>query len=139
MHVSLLYRAKWEELQKAGVVNPSEEAVRKVVTKEEMARHCRHQTRGVEETSKLLDSLFSSISTATDALGVPLFRDDMLTMVWPEQKSTCPVFRISLECIYTLLLAMYKQRWCQTSSTEMCAWVHVTGEFPPSLSKIYPW
>ena len=88
--VSLLFRAKRGELQKAGVVNPSEDAVRKAVTKEEMARHCRRQTRGVEETCKLLDSLFSSTSTATDALGVPLFRDDMLTTVWPEQKKHLP-------------------------------------------------
>ena len=88
--VSLLYRAKRGELQKAGVVNPSEDAVRKAVTKEEMACHCRRRTRGVEETCKLLDSLFSSMSTATDALGVPLFRDDMLTTVWPEQKKHLP-------------------------------------------------
>ena len=46
------------ELQKAGVVNPSEDTVRKAVTKEEMARHCRRQTRGVVETCKLLDSFF---------------------------------------------------------------------------------
>ena len=71
-------------------MNPYEEAVRKAVTKEEMARLCRRRTRGVEETSKLLDSLFSSMSTATDALGVPLFRDHMLTTVWPEQKKHLP-------------------------------------------------
>ena len=40
-NVSLLYRAKRGELRNAGVVNPSKDAVRKAVTKEEMARHCR--------------------------------------------------------------------------------------------------
>ena len=30
------------------------------------------------------------MSTATDALGVPLFRDEMLTTVWPEQKKHPP-------------------------------------------------
>ena len=102
----LLYRAKRGELQKAGVLNPSEDTVRKAVTKEEMARYCRRGTRGVKETCKLLDSLFSSMYTATDALGVPLFRDDMLTTVWPEQKKHLPCFMIPMECNYTLLLAM---------------------------------
>ena len=33
-------------------------AVRKVVPKKEMARHCRRQTRGVEKTSNCYDRLF---------------------------------------------------------------------------------
>lgn len=84
--LALLYSAKRGELEMAGVTNPSEEVITKAVTKEEMARHCRRWTRGVEETSRLIESLMTTMSTATDALGVPLFRDDMLTTVWPEQK-----------------------------------------------------
>ena len=84
--LTLLYRAKRGELKMAGVANPSEEAVRTAVTKEEMARHCRRRTRGSEATSRMISSLMDSMSMATDALGVPLFRDDMLTAVWPEQK-----------------------------------------------------
>lgn len=87
-------------------MNPSEDTARKAVTKEEIARQSRRRTRGVKETCKLLDSLFSNMSTATDALGVPLFRDDMLTTGWPEQKKHLPCFRIPMECNYTLLLAM---------------------------------
>ena len=38
--LALLYRAKRGQLRMVGVINPSEGAVKKAVTKEEMARHC---------------------------------------------------------------------------------------------------
>ena len=51
--------------------------------KKELALHCRRHTRGGEP---LLDSLFTTMSPATDVLGVPLFRDEMMSEIWPEQK-----------------------------------------------------
>ena len=32
----------------------------------------------------------TNMSTTTDALGIPLFREDMLSTVWPEQKRHLP-------------------------------------------------
>lgn len=88
--LALLYSAKREVLRMAGVPNPSEEAVKKATSKEEMARHCRRRTRGVGATSILIDQLMATMSSATDALGVPLFREDMLSIIWPEQKRHLP-------------------------------------------------
>ncbi|XP_078368967.1 uncharacterized protein LOC144652946 isoform X2 [Oculina patagonica] len=79
--LTLLNSAKREELRRAGVANPSDKAVKKALTKDEMARHCQSRTRGVAETSRLMEELMSSKSGATDALGVPLFREDKLFIV----------------------------------------------------------
>lgn len=83
--VSLLYRAKREELELAGVMNPTDDAVRKAITKKELARHCRRQTRGEETTIKLLDDLINSFIGATDTLGVALLKDDALA-IWDVEK-----------------------------------------------------
>ena len=85
-----LYAAKKSELIGNGVKNPSSEAVRSAVGKKELAQHCRRRTRGVETTESLLDSLFTTMATATDALGVPLFREEMLAEIWPEQRKHVP-------------------------------------------------
>lgn len=79
--VDELREAKRRELMNAGVANPSPSAVTKALTKDEMARHCRRETRGTKETEELLISL----STATDSLGVPLLRSEMRD-IWAEQK-----------------------------------------------------
>lgn len=38
----------------------------------------------------MLDSLFTTMATATDVLGVPLFREEMMTEIWPEQRRHIP-------------------------------------------------
>lgn len=83
--VDELREAKRRELMNAGVANPSPSAVTKALTKDEMARHCRRETRGTKETEELLESLLLSLSTATDSLGVPLLRSEMRD-IWAEQK-----------------------------------------------------
>ena len=80
-----LYSATKEQMKREGVSSPSEDAVRKAVTKHEMARHCRRQTRG-EKTIQLVEALLEELSEATDSLGVPLFREDMMSTIWPEQR-----------------------------------------------------
>ena len=82
---NLLYEAKKSELVNSSIKNPSEFAVRKAVTREEMARHCRRRTRGTEETTCYLEKLLQSLAKATDALGVPLFKDDIKD-IWLEQR-----------------------------------------------------
>ena len=73
----LLMQAKRAELIAAGIPNPSGDAVKKAIKKEELARHCRRKTRGVEQTMELIEELLLSLSTATDTLGVPLFKEEM--------------------------------------------------------------
>ena len=81
-----LYAAKRLELVGNGIKNPSSEAVRSAVSKKELSSHCRRRTRGTEATTQLLDSLFNTMATATDVLGVPLFRQEMMSDIWPQQR-----------------------------------------------------
>lgn len=83
--VDLLMSAKKRELQLAGIPDPTPGAVKKAITRKELARHCRRRTRGTEETEKLIETLLLSMSTATDTLGVPLFREEMKD-IWVEQR-----------------------------------------------------
>lgn len=85
-----LYAAKKAELQENGIKCPSEKAVMSAVSKKELAKHCRRRTRGEHETENQLTALFNSLAAATDVLGVPLFRDEMLSEIWPEQRRHVP-------------------------------------------------
>lgn len=81
----LLAKAKRGELIQAGVSNPSDSAIWKATTREELARHCRRRTRGATESANLIESLLLGLSAATDSLGVCLFREDMME-IWAGQK-----------------------------------------------------
>ena len=70
---------------KAGVLNLADSAVHKALSKEEMAGHSRRRTWGVEKTMEAIESLLLALSTARDALGVPLLREEM-NDIWQEQK-----------------------------------------------------
>ena len=85
----LVLVAKRGELIKQGMKSPSTECVRKAVTREEMSRHCKRQTRGVTETINLIEALLLSMKQATDALGVSLFSEEMKD-IWKEQKRHVP-------------------------------------------------
>ena len=85
----LLLSAKRAELIRAGVPTPSDFAVKKAVTSEELAKHCRRRTRGAKETVELIEALLLSLSPATDSLGVPLLREEM-TNIWKEQQHHVP-------------------------------------------------
>ena len=85
--MALLRSAKKNELQLAGVRNPSGDAVGKAITKAELARHCRRKTRGVQNTTILLENLFLSFMDATDTLGVPLLCDDAIEILNTEKKA----------------------------------------------------
>ncbi|KAL8581619.1 hypothetical protein ACOMHN_049175 [Nucella lapillus] len=67
-------RAKRSQLQEQGVAEPSEADIRRSITKQELALHCRRATRGTEETTLLLNSLLDLYTQphATHTLGVPL-------------------------------------------------------------------
>ena len=83
--VELLMSAKKGEMVSAGIPDPSDAAVRKAVSKEELARHCRRRTRGAEKTVEMVESLLLSFSSATDTLGVPLLGEEMRA-IWEEQR-----------------------------------------------------
>ena len=80
-----LLKAKRGELVAAGVKDPSDVAVRQAVSAPELARHCKRRTRGEENTTKAIEDLILSLTSATDTLGVPLFNDEIVS-IWEEQK-----------------------------------------------------
>ena len=81
-----LMTAKNEELVGAAVNNPSDATVKKAVSKEEIAHHCRRKTHSTSDTTDLIKALLlAMLSPATDSLGVKLFSDAMQE-IWMEQK-----------------------------------------------------
>lgn len=70
------------QLQLARVKHPSDDAVAKALTKSELVRHCRRKTRGVNQ---LLENLIVSLLDATDTLGGPLLRHEVLD-IWEVEK-----------------------------------------------------
>ena len=86
---ALLMSAKRGEMVQAGIPNPSPSAVKKALTREELARHCRRKTRGVEQTTELIEALLLAMTPATDILGVPLLRGEMKD-IWEEQRHHIP-------------------------------------------------
>ena len=79
-----LMSAKRGELIRAGVRDPSPTAIQKAITREELARHCKRQTRGATVTANLIEALLLEL-TFSAAGGERLFRDDMMA-IWKEQK-----------------------------------------------------
>ena len=83
--VNLLREAKRCHLVLAGIKKPSLDAVNKSISKNELAKHCKRQTRGSVETVRLIDHLIISLQHATDTLGVPLLREEVFE-IWKEEK-----------------------------------------------------
>nr|KAG5702582.1 hypothetical protein BaRGS_003742 [Batillaria attramentaria] len=54
-----------------------------------MLRHCKRRTRGAAATERCLRKLITSLMSATDGLGMPLFKDTIMT-IWEEQKRHIP-------------------------------------------------
>ena len=100
---SLLCSAKKAELTAAGVPCPSESAVRKAITREELSRHCKRKMRGVQQTTKLIEDLLLSLSSATDSLGVPLFKQEEMQDIWREQKHIHCIQDVPAVQLYTLI------------------------------------
>ena len=66
---------------KAGVSIPLVTSVKDAITKKEMVHRCQRRTRGVECTGGAIEALFLSFSSATDTLGVPLLKAEMME-IW---------------------------------------------------------
>ncbi|KAI9551146.1 hypothetical protein GHT06_005020 [Daphnia sinensis] len=80
-----LFMQKEGELKKAGVSKPSIAAVKKAITKFELARHCRRRTKGGQETIRLIESLFLNAEYLTNFLGTPLLKEDAFE-IWEEEQ-----------------------------------------------------
>lgn len=83
--VDRLKLAQCEVLKQAGIANPTPTAIKRSLTKRDLLCHCRRRTRGTNETINNIESLILSLSSATDVLGVPLFRKE-ITTIWDEQR-----------------------------------------------------
>ena len=77
------------EMRKARLENPSNTAARKAISREEILRHCRLRTRGTDETTRALEALLLSLTSAMDTLGIPLLKEEMKS-IWEEQKHHVP-------------------------------------------------
>ncbi|XP_076848242.1 uncharacterized protein LOC143493606 [Brachyhypopomus gauderio] len=86
--VSLLRRAKREQLRKQDWPVLTDKDVDRHITKDELALHCRRRTRGQETTIHLLDQLLTELMSGkgNDALGVPLLDTVRMQHIWRVQK-----------------------------------------------------
>ncbi|XP_064175899.1 uncharacterized protein LOC135246335 [Anguilla rostrata] len=87
--VRLLREAKRSELEeKRRMVGLTNTEVSMLLTKKELALHCRRRTRGAEETERLVDELIETMDSEKghDTLGIPLLDHDRIQAIWAEQK-----------------------------------------------------
>ena len=86
--VAALRLAKQGELQARGVGPVSEKALDRLISRREMALHCRKRTRGVEETSRRIKALIDEMDSekGRDTLGVPLLDHERIQQVWIDQQ-----------------------------------------------------
>ncbi|XP_070565611.1 uncharacterized protein [Ptychodera flava] len=89
-----LKAAKRAEMVSKGITNPSHEDVKRRITKQELSNHCRRQTRGVEETTRLICQLLKAFDgvQGLDTNGVPLLKSSRIWQIWKSQKK-------HIECI----------------------------------------
>ena len=74
----------------AGLRNPSESAVCKAITKEELARQCRRRTQRTKEAVELIKTLLDDF-TMCNSLSVPVLQEDAME-IWAEQRHHIPCF-----------------------------------------------
>lgn len=86
-----------------GIPNPTNGAVRKAVSGDELVKHCRRRTRGVQECTSSLEALILSFSAAVDTLGVPLLKEET-EGIWEEQKQ-----HIRLVCCFWICIAIFEE------------------------------
>lgn len=119
-----LIEAKGGEMRRAGVSHPSDTVIRKALSKEELLRHCRRRTRGVDETTAALEALLLSLSSATDTLGVPLLKDEM-QMIWEEQKHHIPCLQDPPNVELYTLVTRIEKGGNSSSTFSVCKGFHI--------------
>ena len=136
----LLLQAKQNELIDLGLANPSEDAVRKSVTKEELSKHCRRKTKDEQAACAAIEDLLLSLNSATDTLGIPLFKKEM-TSIWTEEKKhlkciqdvpELPLYTTRKEIMKGATgLSVYR---CARGSTSLESFHHHVVTFVPGTS-----
>ncbi|KAK5612413.1 hypothetical protein CRENBAI_007039 [Crenichthys baileyi] len=86
--VAALRLAKQGELLARGVGPVSEKALDQMISRKELAVHCRKRTRGVEETARRIKELIDEMDSekGRDTLGVPLLDHERIQQVWKDQQ-----------------------------------------------------
>ncbi|TKS65405.1 hypothetical protein D9C73_027938 [Collichthys lucidus] len=80
--------AKREQLRQEGVPGITDTLVDQHITKDELALHCRRQTRGERQTVVLIEQLLNELMGAKgrDFLGVPLLDQERMQHIWQVQQ-----------------------------------------------------
>jgi len=86
--LALLCAAKRQQLQSQGLSSLTDSDLKRYLTKEELALHCRRRTRGEETTIQLLEDLSRGLmgTNGNDSLGVPLFDRERMEHIWRVQR-----------------------------------------------------
>lgn len=87
-----LKEAKRAEMALAHITNPSEGDVISRIDRKEMALHCRRTTRGVVQTTEMIQLLLEMFDSeqGKDTMGVPLFHSERIWEIWRVQKCHIP-------------------------------------------------
>ncbi|KAJ8007961.1 hypothetical protein DPEC_G00099780 [Dallia pectoralis] len=81
-----LREAKRGELAARRIGGLCDSEINKRITSKEMALHCRRQTRGAEDTERLIGELLECLMNATDTMGIPLLDRDRMKVIWQTQR-----------------------------------------------------
>ncbi|KAJ7983775.1 hypothetical protein DPEC_G00371510 [Dallia pectoralis] len=81
-----LREAKREELAARRIGGLCDSDINEMITSEEMALHCRRQTRGAEDTERLIGELLECLMNVTDTMGIPLLDRDRMKVIWQTQR-----------------------------------------------------
>ena len=85
--VARLKTVKRVEMGSAGMSNVTNDMVLSAIGRRELARHCRRRTRGVEQTTKLVEDLtFYCGPGGVDKAGMPLLDKERTQVVWESQR-----------------------------------------------------
>ena len=117
MHVFWRYR----------VLSPSDSAVHKAITREELAHHWK---QSVLETTKLIKELLPTFYSATDTLGVPLSKSEMKD-IWTEQKK-------HIKCIQDILPVQLYTLTGHVSRKVECPFHYGNVPMAQLLTQIWP-
>ncbi|KAG1955491.1 hypothetical protein F2P79_008547 [Pimephales promelas] len=69
---------------------PTEAQILSSITSNELAKHCRRRTRGVQETCDLIQGLLDSMWELTDTTGLRLINPESMSHVWEVQQKHLP-------------------------------------------------
>ena len=135
---------KHTEMQAEAILHPTDSAILKRLGHREMSLHCRCVTRGVAETTQLIEHLIATFSgdLGSDTLGIPLLDSTRSPQIWEEQKKKRHVACIQDppgRSLYTVTGSVCKvgkeliAYWCSRGSTSLEPFHLQLNRFIPGL------